>query len=86
MDLLTYLQRIADTLISWPRRNEHLTLMGKARIPSNVVRNRPRKQPIGRAKCRWKDIIKMDLTSVGIVDGSGPESWLLGRFLLRMLI
>jgi hypothetical protein len=40
--------------------------MGEGRSVNRVLVGKPeRKTPLGRPRCRWEDIIKMDLQGVG---------------------
>jgi hypothetical protein len=50
--------------------------MGEDRGVHRVLVGKPEgKTPLGRPKCRWKNIIKMDFQEVGRVVGTG-WSWL----------
>jgi hypothetical protein len=48
------------------RWTRHVALMGEGRGVHRVLVGKPEgKRPLGRPRCRWKDIIKMDLQEVG---------------------
>ena len=48
------------------RRSEHLATMGERRRVYRVLVGQPEgKRPLGRARRRWKDNIKMDFQEVG---------------------
>jgi hypothetical protein len=59
---------IVRLIKSWRmRRAGHVAHMGEGRGVYRVLVGRPEgKRPLGRPRCRWEDIIKMDLREIGI--------------------
>jgi hypothetical protein len=60
----------------WMRRTGHVACMGEERKAYKVLAGKPKgKRPLGRPRCRWENVIRMDLGEIGWGGGRIGLDW-----------